>query len=146
MYLDSAIIVKLLTKEDDSAFFQKHLAGGRFSISELSGTEVLSALLGKERANFLSPAQRKMAWQEFQDRTAAREFFLLPLNSSTLTKAGSLLQACHPHVPLRALDAIHLSACDLSQDFPLCTTDRRMREAASLLKIPLFPETLPPAN
>ena len=143
MYLDSAIIVKLLTKEDDSAFFQKHLAGSRFSISELSGAEVLSALLGKERAKFLNPAQRKMAWLEFQDRVATHEFYMLPLDSSTLNKAGNLLQSCHPRVALRTLDAIHLAACDLSQDFPLCTTDRRMREAAELLRIPLFPESLP---
>ena len=145
MYLDSAIIVKLLTKEDDSAFFQKNLAGIRFSISELSGPEVLSALLGKERAKFLAPAQRRLAWREFQERIAAHEFYMLPLNSPTLTKAGNLLEACHPRVALRTLDAIHLAACDLSQDFPLCTTDRRMREAADLLKIPLFPATLPPA-
>jgi len=42
-------------------------------------------------------------------------------------------------VPLRTLDAIHTAACDLAQDFPLCTTDRRMRDAAGLLGIPLFP-------
>ncbi|MEI6073856.1 MAG: type II toxin-antitoxin system VapC family toxin [Verrucomicrobiae bacterium] len=142
MYLDSAIIVKLLTKEDDSAFFQKNLAGLRFSISELSEAEVLSALLGKERAKFLTPTQRKMAWTEFQERVASREFYMLPLHSATLSKAGNLLEACHPHVALRTLDAIHLAACDLSRDFPLCTTDRRMREAAGFLKIPLFPETL----
>ena len=41
---------------------------------------------------------------------------------------------------LRTLDAIHTAACDLSQDFPLCTTDRRMRDAAKALHIPIFPE------
>jgi hypothetical protein len=40
---------------------------------------------------------------------------------------------------LRTLDAIHTAACDLSQDFPHCTTDKRMREAAVVLGIPVFP-------
>lgn len=145
MYLDSAIIVKLLTREDDSSFFQNALAGVRFSISELSGTEVQSALLGKERAKFLKPAQRMLAWREFQERVATREFCMVPLDSPALKKAGQLMEACHPHVALRTLDAIHLAACDLSRDFPLCTTDRRMREAAEILKIPVFPESLPQA-
>jgi hypothetical protein len=51
-----------------------------------------------------------------------------------------ILESCRPQVPLRTLDAIHAAACDLSQDFPLCSTDPRMREAARLLKIPVFPE------
>jgi predicted nucleic acid-binding protein len=43
-------------------------------------------------------------------------------------------------VPLRTLDALHIAACDLSQDFPLCTTDARMRAAAERFGIPVFPE------
>jgi predicted nucleic acid-binding protein len=49
----------------------------------------------------------------------------------------------HSKIPLRTLDAIHVAACDLSHDFPLASTDGRMRTAARALKIPVFPETLP---
>ena len=48
-------------------------------------------------------------------------------------------QAAASGVPLRTLDAIHTAACDLSQDFPFCTTDKRMRDAAHVLGIPVFP-------
>jgi len=62
-----------------------------------------------------------------------------------LKKAIHILERCHPAVPLRTLDAIHTAACDLSQDFPLCTTDRRMRDAAEVLGIPVFPTDNPAA-
>ena len=143
MYLDSAIIVKLLTDEDDTGFFQRALVGQTLGSSELSQPEVFSALLCKERTRRISHSQRTKAWALFNERVALKQIEILPLDLGAFGKARYILEACHPHVALRTLDAIHLSACDLSQDFPLCTTDRRMREAAGLLNIPLFPETLP---
>ena len=69
----------------------------------------------------------------------SEEILLHPLNSAVLRRANHVLERCHPAVALRTLDAIHTAACELSQDFPLCTTDRRMRDAAGVLGIPLFP-------
>ena len=145
MYLDSAIIVKLLTDEKDTGFFQRALAGQPLGSSELSQPEVFSALLCKERTRRISRSQRTKAWALFNERVALKQIEILPLDPGAFGKARYILEACHPHVSLRTLDAIHLSACDLSQDFPLCTTDLRMRDAATLLNIPLFPESLAPA-
>ena len=145
MYLDSAIIVKLLTDEDDTGFFQRALVGQPLGTSELSQPEVFSALLCKERTKRISRSQRTKAWALFNERVALKQIEILPLDQGALGMARFILETCHPRVALRTLDAIHLAACDLSQDFPLCTTDRRMREAADLLKIPIFPATLPPA-
>ena len=139
MYLDSAIIVKLLVDEPDTTALVKALVGHSLSSSELAVSEVLSALLGKERNKLISAAQRSDAWQLFNERVRMREIVLHPLNGVVLRKANHVLERCHPSVPLRALDAIHTAACDLSQDFPLCTTDKRMREAAGVLGIPVFP-------
>ena len=139
MYLDSAIIVKLLIDEPDTKFLVTALVGQPLSSSELSGSEVLSALLGKERNKLISARQRSEAWQTFNERVQARELVLHPLNGVVLKKANHVLARCHPAVPLRTLDAIHTATCDLIQDFPLCTTDKRMRDAAGVLGIPLFP-------
>lgn len=140
MYLDTSIIIKLLVSEQDSEFFQDALEGEFLSSSELALTEVWSALLAKERSNRISSTQRKAAWQVFQGHLTSRLIVLHPLDSMVLQKANRILQTCHPAVPLRSLDAIHTAACDLSQDFPLCTTDKRMRDAAAILHIPVFPE------
>ncbi len=143
MFLDTAIIVKLLVTEADSAFFQDSVADQRLSASELSLTETWSTLLFKERQGEISSAQRVSAWRVFQDRVDAKEIRLHALNLAVLRRANHVLARCHPDVPLRTLDAIHTATCDLSQDFPLCTTDRRMREAAGVLGIPIFPANDP---
>ena len=139
MYLDTAILIKLLVVEPDSVFFQNELESELLSSSELAIAEVWSALLAKERNNGITPQQRSDAWRVFNERVQSKQIFLHPLNSVVLRKANQILERCHPAVPLRTLDAIHTAACDLSQDFPLCTTDRRMRDAAGLLGIPVFP-------
>ena len=140
MYLDTAIIVKLLVDEHDTDYFQNALAGALLSSSELAFTEVRAALLTKERNKLISARQRDAAWQVFTERVLTRDIDLHPLNGLVLRKANHILSQCHPAVPLRTLDAIHTAACDLSQDFPLCTTDKRMRDAARVLGIPVFPE------
>ena len=141
MYLDSGILVKLLVDEPETKFLVNALMGHPLSSSELAMTEVRSALLGKERNKKISARQRNEAWQLFNERVRSREIVLHPLNHVVLKKAIHVLECCHPAVPLRTLDAIHTAACDLSQDFPLCTTDKRMRDAAGVLGIPVFPES-----
>ena len=139
MYLDSCIIVKLLVAESDTDFFNEALLGHTLSSSELASTEVFSTLLAKERNKLISAKQRASAWRVFNERVQAKQIVLHPLNHVVLKKANHVLECCHPAVPLRTLDAIHTAACDLSQDFPLCTTDKRMRDAARVLGIPVFP-------
>jgi predicted nucleic acid-binding protein len=54
MYIDSAIIVKLLVKEELSDFFQDALENIVLTTSELSLVEVASALLSKVRTKSIS--------------------------------------------------------------------------------------------
>jgi hypothetical protein len=44
-----------------------------------------------------------------------------------------------PTVALRSLAALHLAACDQTQDWPLCTTVARMLQAVEVLRFPLTP-------
>ena len=141
MFLDTSIIVKLLVTEADSGFFQDALADEPLSASELSLTETWSTLLAKERKGVISARQRAKAWRVFRERVESEEILLHPLTSVVLRRANHILERCHPAVPLRTLDAIHTAACDLSHDFPLCTTDKRMRDAAGVLGIPVFPKS-----
>ena len=138
MYLDSCILVKLLTPEADSELFADRLTGIFLTSSELALTEVWSSLLAKERNKIITQSHRERAWRSFSSMINDQSLVLHPLASVALRKANQLLEICHPSVALRTSDAIHLAACDLTQDFPLCTTDERMRQAAALLKIPLF--------
>jgi predicted nucleic acid-binding protein len=140
MYLDSCIIVKLLVVEPDSELFIGSLEGKPLVTSELAQTEVFSALLARERAGKISPTDRRRAWREFEVRIETKEIRIEKMTSIVLHKATHLLERCHPKVPLRTLDAIHLATADLCHDFPLVTTDGRLREGAQLMGFSIFPE------
>lgn len=143
MYLDSAIIVKLLVAEPDSSIFVAATQDLPIASSELAFTEVAAALFKKQREKILSPAQRQRAWNTFLRWTDSKELVLYSLNSHTLRNSNRVLAISHPDVALRSMDAIHVSACEIAQEFPLCATDSRMRAAATKLGIPIFPEALP---
>jgi predicted nucleic acid-binding protein len=139
MYLDTAILVKLLVREPDSAWFNTALLGQHFETSELALAEVHSALLAKERAGYLAPTERARAADKFASMTAGDLVRLLPLNRLVLERAGAIQQACHPRIPLRTLDALHVATCDLHRCGTLSTTDTRMRAACEQLAIALLP-------
>ncbi len=142
MYLDTGILVKLLTPEPETAFFERELLGHALVSSELALVEVKSALFAKERAGMITAAQRVKAEAKFAAMVSDGVIKLSNLNNHTLRKATQIIQGCHPKVPLRALDALHVASCDLAQEFPLCTTDARMHAAAKAMHIPVFPENL----
>jgi len=139
MYLDSCIIIKLLTPEADSAYFDQALSGQPLTSSELAYTEVGAALLAKERAGRISPDQRKQAWRQFQQWIHDEDIVLEALNSTVIRKAFQVLERCHSKVALRTLDALHVATADLCQDLPLCSTDTRLRQAAIELGLEVFP-------
>jgi predicted nucleic acid-binding protein len=142
MYLDSAIIVKLFVREEDSDWFNQSIVGHELWSSELSLAEVRSAILIKERAGQISVAQRKTAFARFESMRAEQLLHLQPLSSAVVEHAAGLLTSCHPEVALRSLDAIHLATALLHPRGPLCATDGRLRAAAQRIGVTCFPEDL----
>jgi predicted nucleic acid-binding protein len=142
MYLDSAIIVKLLAREEDSDWFNRSVTGHELWSSELALAEVRSAILIKERTGRISVAQRKDAFARFEFMRGKELLHLHPLDSAIVERAAGLLVSCHPEVALRSLDAIHLATALIHPRGSLCTTDRRLRAAAQRVGVPCFPEDL----
>ena len=139
MYLDTAILVKLFVAEPDSEFFGRLVDGQPICSSAIAYTEFWSALLGKERARAITAEQRRRAWTAFRRNVEEETILLIPFTEATLKKANHILDQCHPQVALRSLDALHLAACDQAQEWPLCTTDARMRQAAGVLRFEVSP-------
>jgi predicted nucleic acid-binding protein len=139
MYLDTSIIIKLLVREADSSWFNRALASQQFETSELAITEVRSALLAKERAGHISPVERVAAGERFFEMIEDELIELHSLNRSVLERAGAIQLACHPAIPLRTLDALHVATCDLHRSGTLATTDGRMRAACRQFAIALVP-------
>jgi predicted nucleic acid-binding protein len=139
MYLDTAIIVKLLVREPDSSWFNTALLGQHFETSELALAEVRSALLAKERAKAITSPERVRAGEKFHAMVEDDVIRVLPLNRQTVERATAIQLACHPRIPLRTLDALHIATCDLHRSSTLATTDQRMRDACQQLAIDIFP-------
>ena len=142
MYLDSAIIVKLVVRENDSAWFNQAVVGHRLWTSELALAEVRSAIYIKERGGQVSASQRKSALTRFEAMLSSEVLNLLPLNSNVVQRAVALLGTCHPEIGLRSLDALHLASAQLNPCGPLCTTDGKLRSAATRVGVINFPEDL----
>ena len=139
MYLDTAILVKLFVAEPDSEFFGRLVDGQPVCSSAIVYTEFWSALLGRERTGAITADQRRRSWAAFRHNVEEETIGIVPVSEATLKKANHILEQCHPKVALRSLDALHLAACDQMQDWPLCTTDARMRQAADMLRFTLTP-------
>ena len=142
MYLDSAIIVKLLVRERDSEWFDRRLRGEPFETSELALTEVQSALLAKERAGSISSRERVAAMEKFHGLIEDEVIVLFNLDRRVLERAAAILAPCHPQIPLRTLDALHVATADLHNSAKLSTTDNRMRSACERFAIALVPSAL----
>jgi len=139
MYLDTCIIVKLFVRDPESEFYGKITDGQPACSSVLSYTEVWSALLQRERGGTLTPEQRRRAWEAFDRNVTADLIELIPMGPAIFKRANRFLETCHPNVPLRSLDALHLATADQAQDWPLATHDKRMHAAAVLLGFPVTP-------
>jgi predicted nucleic acid-binding protein len=139
MYLDTSVLVKLFAREPDSEFYGKQTDGQTVCSSVLAYTEVWSALLAKERAGSLTTEQRRKVWASFDRNVMDDGIELLPMGPAIFKRANRIMEVCHPKVALRSLDALHLASADQSQDWPLATGDKRMRDAAELLGFPLTP-------
>jgi len=133
MYLDSCVIVKLVNHEPDSEAYHRLVAGEFVVTSELTVVEVRSALIGKERAGRISQRDRLKAWVLFQEKVREQEFLLLPLDRSVIERAGAVIDQCHPDVPLRTLDAIHVATAELHGGEQMCSGDHRVCDASDLI-------------
>jgi predicted nucleic acid-binding protein len=142
MYLDSAIIVKLLVREPESDWFVRNLSGHSFDSSELALVEVCAAFLFKERAGDITPRERAAAVEKFQLMLEDESILLLPLNRRVIERARAIQLTCHPQIPLRTLDALHVATCDLHHGGKMSATDGRIRSACKQLGIALTPERI----
>ena len=139
MYLDSCVIVKLVSHEIDSAAYHAVVAGHPIVTSELAVVEVRSALLTKERAGRISRQVRLAGWRLFQEKVHGHEFRLLPLDRRVVERAGAVIDQCHPYVALRTLDAIHVATAELHGGEQMCSSDRRVCDASDFIGLSLIP-------
>jgi predicted nucleic acid-binding protein len=139
VYLDTAVLVKLLVREPDTDFYVALVDGQPAWSSQLVLVESLSALLRKQREGAISRAHLRRAARQVARDAAAGRLSLVPVTPSLLQRATAILEVCHPAVALRSLDAVHLASAERCQSWPVCSKDARVRAAAAKLGLPLSP-------
>ncbi len=138
MYLDSCVIVKLVSYEPESAAYHSIVAGKVIVTSELAVAEVRSALFTKERTGRISSQARLAGWRLFQEKVRAEEFILLPLDRRVIERAGAVIEQCHPAIALRTLDAIHVATAELNGGEQMCSSDQRVCDASDFIGLSLI--------
>jgi predicted nucleic acid-binding protein len=137
MYIDTSVAVKLYCAEPDSESCEAIVAGSTVVSSELLYCEMRTALHGKRIRNLLSPTTMASAWAAFEQDLSERRIRLVAFDHSLAREAAAVVDRLHPDIALRALDALHLATFLRTDAGPLFTKDKRMREAAHQLSLPL---------
>lgn len=138
MYLDSCVIVKLVSHEPDSEAYHRAVIGKYVVTSELAVVEVRSALLAKERLGRISRQDRMTGWRLFTQKVREEEFLLLPLDRRVIERAGALIEQCQLQVSLRTLDAIHVATAELHGGEEMCSSDQRVCDASEFIGLSLI--------
>lgn len=133
MYLDTSVLLKIYTRESDSAACERIVEGHKIVSSELLYAELWSALQGKERNGAMSAEQRFRTWDLFESHLLDDVVELMRLDGVIVRDAAEIMAKVHPQVPLRTLDALHLATFASIEPGPLFSKDKRMNAAAKLL-------------
>ncbi len=134
IYLDTSVVVALLTPEKRSAHALDWFAQSREPLisSDWLITETHSALGIKQRHHGLSFEARLAAGEQFE-RLLQSGVELRSLDRERFRQAAELLQ--DPGLGLRAGDALHLAVALHSRCTQLASFDGRMQQAAKTLGI-----------
>jgi hypothetical protein len=134
LYLDTSLLVAALTNEAETGRMQSWLgqqAEDDLAISDWVTTEFSSALSIKLRAGHIEPAQRADALAMFT-RLTTDSFAVVPISRLQFRIAARFVD--QHTLGLRAGDALHLAVC-ADRGATLCTLDRRLSDAGSVLGI-----------
>lgn len=132
-YLDTSVLIKLFVDEKKSTEVENFAAKiDRLIISRLSTLEWHCAMERRFRAGTFSASYLRLAKQEFTRQIAEGYFQILAVSDAQFSEAIGLLKAAKP-TPLRALDALHLSAALMTDAKRIATADKVMIDAAKRL-------------
>jgi hypothetical protein len=134
-YLDTSALAKWYVREPGSEAFEAFVTGVSDPvISRLVVVEMRCLLARRRRAGLLSADLEALIYGRFTEQVAAGHLRVEPIADARLLGALDLIQRL-PAVPLRTLDAIHLSSALAAAVTVLATADLTMREAALQLGI-----------
>ena len=132
IYIDSSAMAKLYVPETESERLDHFLRGRHdLMISELSVTEVISAVARRRREGALGAKQANQIRGAVLSDAGSGSFRRLDLTPVVHREAERLLLSTES-IPLRTLDALHIALADSGGARRVITFDGRMAAAAAL--------------
>ena len=142
-YWDTSSLGKLYLPEPDSAAFaQKATVDPAIVTTRLAVYEMRRVAFRKETEGLIpSGTAETVLTQVTQDITSG-QLRIVELDARVETDFNAIMATCYRHtppLPIRTLDALHLASARADNQTELVATDKRMRDAAKLLGLSVFP-------
>ena len=135
VYLDTSALIKLYVAEAFSNEVERLVGeADGLVISRLSMLEWHCAMARRLRTGQITQDYLNIARTEFTRHLADGYFHIVSFDDTLLIDALRVLDSVNP-VPLRTLDAIHLTAARNAGVARLATADRVMADAANTLNL-----------
>ncbi len=135
VYLDTSALIKLYVPEAFSTEVEDFVAqADALVISRLSVLEWHCVMARRLRTGMITEDYLNTARTEFTRHLAEDYFRIVPFDDSVMIDAIQMLDNVKP-VPLRTLDALHLTAVRHANVTRLATADRVMADAARRLNL-----------
>jgi predicted nucleic acid-binding protein len=141
-YIDTSALAKWYLPESDSEPFAKWIQHqDNTYISSLTVTEFRCLLARRLRMELLNALQVQQIYAKFKQDIENAHLIHYQVDNRHIINASLMIESL-PSVPLRTLDALHLT---IASDIPaevIATADKVMNQAAQLLnfKVVLFGE------
>ena len=133
-YIDTSVLVAYYLPEALSARAERVLlSGGQPAISSLVELEFASVLARKVRARELAPSAARAVLDQFRAHREQGLYRRLDIGEADFAQARRWVEALR--LPLRTLDALHLSVATGAGD-TLLTADKQLARAARALHLP----------
>lgn len=144
IYWDTSAILKLYVAEEDSPNFLRLLASTEDQIvsSAIATMEMLCALHRKEHSGDLRPGGAEAIFRRFLADIEMGRIVTIPYGGDVMAEARKLVGLAFDRprpLPVRSLDAIHVSSALVSKATALVATDKRVREIAALVRLKVLP-------
>jgi predicted nucleic acid-binding protein len=142
-YWDTSCLVKLFVPEPDSPRFRAHVVGGATVVtSQIARLELWATVRRKEASGDIIRGGAREVLRAYIADVDAGLIMVGAVDSAVDAKFEAFIEQCYsftPPIPLRTLDAIHLSTAFVLGESQIVATDSRLREAASKVGFSIYP-------
>ena len=143
-FWDTSAVMKLYVDEPDARSVRALAeTPGSLLISAFTVHEVHCGLRRKESVRALKPGMAEVLFESFREKLGAEFFRLVAYDVRVEQHAFGVVRRCYEAdttVFLRVLDVLQLASALAAGATDIVTTDIRMRKAASLFGMKIFPE------